>query len=158
MYDMHKKHFILAADVAKNATCKRAKCGSMIVNRDGLIIGEGFNALPLNLENQRYCDEVFNLNIKPKYDKTCCIHAEWNAIIDALKNNSDNILESTLYFMRIDDEGNFTNADVPFCTVCSRLALQSGIKYFALWNKKPVIYDCKNYNNKYYGYYLSRRD
>lgn len=66
---------------------------------------------------------------------------------DALKNNGDKIKDSTLYFMRIDEDGNFTDAGEPFCTVCGRLALDSGIKYFALWNSSGVkVYDTKEYN------------
>jgi deoxycytidylate deaminase len=148
-----KKYFKEAAKVAENATCTHAKCGSIIVSKDGEIIGTGFNAPPLNLESQQFCDTEFDSNIKPKYDKTCCVHAEWNAIIDALKNKPDKIENSTLYFMRVDLDGEFTNAGSPFCTVCSRLALQSGIGYFALWDKKPIIYDCAKYNKKSYDYY-----
>jgi deoxycytidylate deaminase len=154
---MHEHYFKLAAEVAKSATCTHAKCGSIIVSKDNMVIGRGFNAPPLELESQRYCDAKFDMSIKPKYDKTCCIHAEWNAIIDALKNNSDKIDGSTLYFMRIDDRGNFTDAGDPFCTVCSRLALQSGIRYFALWNKEPKIYECTDYNQKSYEYHIKNR-
>ncbi len=151
---MHEKYFKLASEIAKSATCTHAKCGSIIVSADNIIIGRGFNSPPLGLESQRYCDAEFDMPIKPKYDKTCCIHAEWNAIIDALKNYSDKINGSTLYFMRIDDQDNFTDAGDPFCTVCSRLSLQSGIRYFALWDKKPVIYNCVDYNKKSYDYYI----
>ena len=153
---MTKKHvhfFQKAAVEAQKATCRRAKCGSVIVSVDGKIIGCGFNAPPLELESQRFCDTELNIEVKPKYDKTCCIHAEWNAIIDALKNNSDKIKGSTLYFMRIDDNKNFTDSGDPFCTVCSRLALQSGVGYFALWDKKPIIYKCLDYNIKTFEYY-----
>jgi len=78
------------------------------------------------------CDEGWNLESKPKYDKTCCVHAEWNAILDACKANPGKLEGSTLYFMRIDEEGGFTDAGEPFCTVCSRLALQAGVAYFEL--------------------------
>jgi len=126
-----EKFFKIAADVAKNATCTHAKCGAIIVSKDGEIIGRGFNAPPLNDESQRMCNILSDLELKPKYDKTCCVHAEWNAIIDALKNNAGRIDGSTLYFMRIDKNGDFTDAGEPFCTVCSRLALQSGVAEFA---------------------------
>ena len=154
MQNIEHEYFEEAAGEAKKATCTHAKCGSIIVDVDGNIIGRGFNAPPLNLESQRFCDTEFDTSIKPKYDKTCCVHAEWNAIIDALKNNGNKIDGSTLYFMRIDDSGDFTNADQPFCTVCSRLALQSGIKNFALWNNKPVIYNCLEYNKLSYELYI----
>lgn len=105
------------------------------------------------------CENDFDLSIKPKYDKTCCIHAEWNAIINALKNHGAKIDGETLYFMRVDSDGNWTDAGKPFCTVCSRLAVQSGLKYFALWddiNKIPKIYDVIEYNKESYNYYLKK--
>lgn len=153
MNENHKIFFKQAGIEARKATCRRAKCGSIIVDKNCEIIGRGFNAPPLGLESQRYCDAELNISVKPKYDKTCCIHAEWNAIIDALKNNPDKINGSTLYFMRVDNDGSFTDSGDPFCTVCSRLALQSGIKTFALWDKKPILYECVDYNKKTYDYY-----
>lgn len=150
---MHEKYFKEAAEVAKNATCYRAKCGSIIVSKEGVVIGRGFNAPPLNDESQRKCGFEFNMEIKPKYDKTCCVHAEWNAIIDALRNFPDKIVGSTLYFIRIDNHGQFTGAGKPFCTVCSRLALQSGIAEFGLWNDKPIMFETKKYNDESYRFY-----
>lgn len=148
----HKKYFKLAAKVAKQATCTNAHCGAVIVSGDE-VIGTGYNAPPLNDESQRMCDKKFDNSKRPGYDTTCCVHAEWNAIIDALKNNSDKIEGSTLYFMRVSEKGEFTDAGLPFCTVCSRLALQSGIKYFGLWNDGPQMFDTKKYNKISYKFH-----
>lgn len=151
----HKTYFQLAAEQAERATCKRAKCGSVIV-ADSEVIGAGFNAPPLGDESERYCDAEFDTTLKPKYDKTCCVHAEWNAIIDGLKNNAEKMAGATLYFMRIDDAGNFTDAVEPFCTVCSRLAMQSGLARFALWvDEVPKIYDVRDYNRETYEKYIT---
>jgi deoxycytidylate deaminase len=68
---MHKKYFELAAEQAKLATCRCARCGSVIVDGQGLVIGQGFNAPPLGDEDCRYCEAEFDFSIKPKYDKTC---------------------------------------------------------------------------------------
>lgn len=150
----HRKYFELASEEARQATCTHARCGSVIVSKDGDIIGKGYNAPPLGDESQRMCNlDNFN-NKKLKYDKTCCVHAEWNAIINALKNNPDKIDGSTLYFMRISEKGEFTGAGVPFCTVCSRLALQSGIKYFGLWDDGPQIFDTEEYNKLSYEFHV----
>ena len=149
-----KFYFEKAAEQARQATCHRAKCGSVIVANDGAIIGVGYNAPPLNDERQRHCETEFNLHIKPKYDKTCCVHAEWNAILNALRNNADQVPGSTLYFMRVDDRDQWTDAGKPFCTVCSRLAMQSGLKKFALWSdNKTQPYDVDEYNIESYNYY-----
>lgn len=154
MENNHLFYFEKAAEQARLATCHRAKCGALVVSKDGEILCEGFNAPALNDESLRRCDRVYDLTIKPKYDKTCCIHAEWNAIINALKNHGNKIDGGTLYFMRVDKDGNFTDAGKPFCTVCSRLAVQSGLGYFALWvEDKPKIYDVKLYDTDSYEYY-----
>lgn len=152
----HEKYFTLAAEVAKRATCKRAKCGSIVVTSQGEVIGRGYNAPPLEDETQRTCEVEWDLTIKPKYDKTCCVHAEWNAVLDACKNSGDKIEGATLYFMRIDDQGNFTEAGEPYCTVCSRLALQSGVATFGLWNGGPEMIEMGEYNARSYAYYKRR--
>lgn len=151
---MHEKYFEEARKVAEQAKCHQARCGSVIVSKSGEVIGRGYNAPPLEDESQRMCGrENFNMTKKRKSDKTCCVHAEWNAILNALKDNADKVSESTLYFMRVDDDGNFTEAGDPYCTVCSRLALQSGIKFFGLWNNGPQLFDTKEYNLKSYAFF-----
>lgn len=150
----HQDFFSKAAEIASEATCRRARCGSVIVDEDGNIIGTGFNAPPLGEERQRQCDEKWNTDIKKKSDKTCCVHAEWNAILDALKNNPEKVPGSTLYFMRVDSDGEFTEAGKPYCTVCSRLALQAGITWFGLWNDDaPELWDTRTYNLASYEYF-----
>ncbi len=150
---MHEDYFAQAAQAAEQATCHRAHCGSIIVSTDGIVIGRGFNAPPLGDESQRMCDNVYKTDRKPKSDKTCCVHAEWNAIINALRGYPDKVSGATLYFMRINDDGEFTQAGDPYCTVCSRLALQSGIKYFGLWNGGSQMFDTASYNLKSYDYF-----
>ena len=143
-----------AARVASQATCLRAKCGSVIVAADGEIIGRGYNAPALGDERQRHCADVFDFTKKPKYDKTCCVHAEWNAVIDACKHAPEKLTGSTLYFMRIDEDGNFTGAGEPYCTTCSRFTMQAGVSNFALWNDGVVdMYPLAEYNDASYEYY-----
>jgi deoxycytidylate deaminase len=84
-------------NVAKQSGCNDARCGSIIV-KDGIIIGKGFNSPPGNLESQRRCHIKKDHYHKKVSDKSCCIHAEERAIMDALRNNPDKIKGSTLYF------------------------------------------------------------
>lgn len=59
--------------------------------------------------------------------------------------------------MRVNKDGNWTDAGEPFCTVCSRLALASGLDRFALWvDGKPKIYSTKEYNKVTYDLYKIR--
>ena len=152
----HIHFFQVAADEAKLATCRRASCGAIIVSNQGSVIGKGHNSPPLGNETQRTCMvDDFDFAKKPKYDKTCCVHAEWNAILDACKHFPDEIVGSTLYFMRVDNSGDFTNAGEPYCTVCSRLSLESGIATFVLWNDSPQFYDTAQYNTLSYDFHKS---
>lgn len=149
----HKQFFDAAQKVAQQATCRRANCGSVIVSTEGEIIGSGFNAPPLNDETQRICEVQLDKSIKQSNDKTCCVHAEWNAILDALKRNADKVPGSTLYFMRTNEAGEYTEAGDPYCTVCSRLALESGVAVFGLWNEGPEMIDTQKYNLRSYDYF-----
>src|SRR3989344_1434987 len=140
-----------AALVARKALCLRAKCGTVIV-KDGEVIGEGHNAPPLDEEENRMCDKELGLG-KPKYDQTCCIHAEWRAIMDASKRNPNKLAGAKLYFTRIDDQEKIKKSGKPYCTVCSRLALYAGIKSFLLWHEEGVCeYPTHKYNQLSYQY------
>lgn len=137
---------------AKLATCNRAHCGSIVVSENDEIIGTGFNSPAGEVESQRMCNIDRSSTIKPKYDRTCCMHAEWRAIMNALKNHPDKIVGSTLHFIRLDVK---TEEIIPpkdlFCTVCSRLILDSGISKVILYSEDSQVgYDSEEYNLKSY--------
>jgi deoxycytidylate deaminase len=135
-----------AADVARSATCRRSKCGSIIVQLDD-IIGSGFNSPPRGIEEQRRCSCSKASYHRKVTDKTCCVHAEQRAIMDALRKNPDKLPGSRLYFIRLDGNGEASKAGEPYCTICSKMALDVGISEFVLWNNKGVcVYDTKEYN------------
>jgi deoxycytidylate deaminase len=144
---MHK-----AAKVAERALCLKAKCGTVIV-KDGKIIGTGYNAPPRDDDKNRKCLDEYDFSGKPKYDHTCCMHAEWRAILDAVKENGDSVKGSKLYFTRVDENGNILKSGEPFCTVCSRFALDVGISEFLLWHENGLCsYNTEEYNNLSYSY------
>lgn len=124
-----------AAEVALQATCERARCGCIIVENDE-IIGTGFNSPPGEKENQRRCKNDKNNYNKKVTDKTCCVHAEQRAIMNTLIDAPDKIIDSRLYFVRIDENGNPTHAEKPYCTICSKMALDAGISEFVLRDEK----------------------
>jgi deoxycytidylate deaminase len=146
--------FTEAEKIAQDALCKRAKCGAVIV-LDGKVIGRGYNAPPQNDVTHAKCsDGEYDRAKKPKYDLTCCIHAEWRAIADALKNHPKEIQGSTLYYVRLDEEGSIHPSGEPFCTVCSRLAIDVGIAKFGLMHQGgPKLYHTNEYNNLSYDYH-----
>jgi len=141
-----------AKRVAKKATCLRSKRGCVIVSEDK-IIGKGFNSPPNNLESQRRCKNKKESYDKKITDKTCCVHAEQRAMADALKNNSDKLRGSKLYFIRLNSEGNISFSGKPYCTICSKIALDLGIKEFILNHKEGIkTYGTEEYNNLSFEY------
>lgn len=140
-----------AGKMAAKALCLKAKCGTVIV-KDNKIIGEGYNAPPLDNKENSVCNKEFGSG-KPKYDKTCCLHAEWRAIMDTLKRNSEKLKGSKLYFTRVDENGKIKKSGQPYCTVCSRLALDVGIEKFVLWHEEGICeYPTGEYNQLSYKY------
>ena len=136
--------------MARKATCLRSKCGSVVV-KNNQIIGSGFNSPPANLENQRRCICLKGDYHKKVTDKTCCLHAEQRAIIDSLKNNPDKLDGSRIYFIRLDEEGLKKESGEPYCTICSKMALDVGIKEFVLLKKEGIcVYDTEEYNDLSY--------
>lgn len=141
-----------AAKVAERALCLKAKCGSVIV-KDGKIIGEGYNAPPLDNMDNSFCLTPYNHTGKPRYDHTCCMHAEWRAVLDTLRKNADKIVGSTIYYTRIDKDLHLTKSYEPLCTVCSRFVLDSGVSEFVLWNDTGLCsYPTDEYNRLSYAY------
>ena len=141
-----------AAHIALDSTCERSRCGSIIV-QDDEIIGKGFNSPPQNKEEHRRCSCSKDSYHKKVTDKTCCVHAEQRAIMDALQKNPDKVLGSRLYFIRLDDKGAPSFAGKPYCTHCSKLALDAGIKEFVLLHEKGIcVYGTGEYNTLSFQY------
>lgn len=152
--DVSEERFLQAAIVAaRQASCLRSRCGSVIV-KDGYIIGTGFNSPAGERETERRCTADKTAYDSKVTDKTCCMHAEERAIMDALRHRPDQLLGSTLYFIRLDGEGNPQHAGAPYCTLCSKLALDAGIALFVLWHEAGMTaYPTDEYNRLSYDFH-----
>lgn len=129
-----------AIKIAQNATCKRAKCGAVVV-KNGEIIGEGFNSPPGNDETERRCEIKKNTYDQKVTDKTCCIHAEQRAIMDALCSNSKKIKGSQLYFARFypNGEQRILGREIKmYCTICTKMMFDVGIEEFILMHQDGI--------------------
>lgn len=131
-FDDHSGILDKCIEMAKESDCQRSQCGSVIV-RDGRIIGVGCNTKTIN-EGGSCIKDILPSSFKS--DRTCCIHAEQAAILDALKYREGGINGSEVYFIRLDKEGQPMAADDPYCTICSKMALWAGVYYFCLWDGK----------------------
>lgn len=141
--DLNNSHFNELIREAKKSTCCRSKCGSIIINNN-IIIGSGYNSQPCDVEGTCFKD---NLSKDFKSDRTCCIHAEQRAILDAIKNNSHLVKGSVLYFIRLDENDNPKISGDPYCTICSKLALDVGIGFFTLLHSDGwTAYETDYYN------------
>ena len=152
-----KKHsdeyyFGLAAEEAKKSLCLKAKCGAIVV-RSHKVIGRGYNAPPNDDIGNATCNFSYHSTQKLKYDKTCCMHAEWRAIIDALKH--EDVSSGVLYFVRVKNKGEILKSGRPYCTVCSRFALDLGMLSFGLWHEEGITMSpIKEYNRLSYSFHL----
>ena len=133
--------------MAERALCKRDKCGAVIV-ADGAIIGEGYNSPPRDEVDHERCTRKHELAPDFKSDKTCCPHAEWRAVFDALRHHPERIAGSTIYFTRVDATGAFIPSGKPYCTSCSKMVLDVGVGTFALWHPEGIkLYETHEYND-----------
>lgn len=136
-----------AAEIAKSATCERSKCGSIIV-KNNEIIGSVFNSPPHEDESQRRCKNEKSSYHQRVRDKTCCVHAEQRAMMDALRKNPEKIEGARLYFIRLADNDEISFAGQPYCTICSKMSLDLGIAEFVLWHETGIcVYDSVEYND-----------
>lgn len=143
-------YFEKAAEVARDSCCLRSKCGAVLVSGDE-IIGTGFNSPPLNNPVEKCIKNELNPDFKS--DKTCCIHAEDRAVREGLKKDPEKVKGARIYFIRLDDEGKMKRSNSPYCTMCSKMALDEGIGEWALWQDNGVaIYDAKEYNDVSFNY------
>lgn len=144
----HEMYFGQAIAEARKSMCERRKCGSVIVSLAGEIIGRGFGSPPADDASQRRCERKHELDPGFKSDKTCCIHAEWRAILDALRHHPAKIEGAALYFAAVDEEGEHVFAGAPYCTICSKMALDVGLSWFGLWHETGIrMYDTREYND-----------
>lgn len=135
------------AEVARGSLCLSKRTGTIIV-KDGEIIRQGYNGPPLDDLQYRTCGPSSD----PKLPDSC-VHAEQRAIMDALARSPEKIRGSDLYYIKVDENGVAKRSGEPYCTQCSRLALDQGIRTFALWHEEGIrayptaIYNQLSYEN-----------
>lgn len=134
-----------AAQIARDSTCYRSQCGSTIYSKTGKLIGAGYNSPPLD-QVMSSCQKD---SLPPDFisDRTCCIHAEQRAIMDALRRHPDDLPGSSIYFIRLGKDLSWQHAGDPYCTICSKMALDVGIAFFLLYRKEGIVsYPMEEYN------------
>ncbi|MEK6821523.1 MAG: hypothetical protein AABY11_03950 [archaeon] len=144
-----QEYFHSALAQCARSLCLSSQSGCVIVN-NGLTIGVGFNAPPQNECIEKCLKDERSLDFRS--DKTCCLHAEQRAILDAVALNPKLLHGSSLYYIR-KKHGEMVFAGKPYCTICSKLALDVGIKEFVLWHENGITaYDTREYNELSFAY------
>lgn len=140
-----------AQRAAAAATCVRSKCGAAVV-RDGVVLGLGWNSPPETCVPQSCRKDDGSLGVGFKSDRTCCTHAEVRAITNSLRAGR-NVDNATLYFARVDTDGNRTASGAPYCTICSKFAVETGVSFFVLEHAFGVVaYPTDLYNELSFSY------
>jgi len=142
-----REYMNIAIKIAEYATCLRRKCGAVVV-KENEIIGEGYNSPPGNSEENRRCLKDKKTLDNKVTDKTCCIHAEQRALDDALdKYNKSKLRGAILFFASVDDGGDKILSGKPYCTMCSKSALDKGLKGWVLEEERGLcFYEANEYN------------
>lgn len=106
-----------AIKLSAKANCIKGKVGAILV-KDNKIIAEGVNSVPNGITpcTEETCIRK-KLKLKSGENQELCfvVHAEQNAIIDALNNKKD-IKGSTLYVTKQP------------CIICAKMLINLGIK------------------------------
>ena len=124
------KHYLnYATDLSKKANCIKGKVGAILV-KNSKIIAEGVNSVPKGITpcTEETCLRK-KLNLKSGENQELCyvIHAEQNALLDALNKKVD-VNKSTLYVTKQP------------CIICAKMLINAGIK--------KIVY-IKPYPDKY---------
>ena len=109
----------ICIQVSLRSTCVRRKVGAIIVKNDR-ILSTGYNGSPSGLPNciddcNRCYRSKHNIPSGQMLDLCFAVHAEQNAIMNALKTGED-LKGAVLYVNTFP------------CSTCFKLAIQSGIK------------------------------
>jgi deoxycytidylate deaminase len=145
-----REYFNKAREEALKSLCLRSKCGTVIV-KDDFVLGKGTNSPPGNKKLERCIKDSLPKDFKS--DGTCCIHSEQRAIDDALcKFGRERIKGSTLYFTRINGDMSIIPVGKPYCTICSKIALDVGVSKWVLFHEDGFYeYDAEEYNKLSFG-------
>ena len=117
--DIHEYYMNIAIQVSLRSTCIRRKVGAIIV-KDNRILSTGYNGAPSGLPN--CCDDckrcyrsAHNIPSGQMLDMCYAVHAEQNAILNAMKTGED-LRGASLYVNTYP------------CATCMKLTLQVGIR------------------------------
>ena len=108
------KYMDWAINIAQKSEDPNTKVGACIVDKNGNIIGQGYNKFPNGCEDQFPWDREGNSSLDTKYPYIC--HAELNAILEAMSKSGGKLNNCTIFVTLFP------------CNECAKLIVQSGIE------------------------------
>ena len=126
MTKLNEKYMLLALEESKNANCIKGKVGAIIV-KNNKVLGKGNNSVPNGVKpcTEETCiRKVLKLKSGEKQELCRVVHAEQNAILNALLDKKD-LKGSTLYVTKSP------------CMICAKIIINVGIKKVFYAKKYP---------------------
>jgi dCMP deaminase len=116
----------IAVQVSLRSTCIRRKVGAIIVKNNN-IISTGYNGAPKGMKNcidypDRCYRATHNIPSGQELDKCYAVHAEVNAIMNAIKSGHE-LMGSVMYVTTFP------------CSSCAKALLQAGIEKICYLDK-----------------------
>ena len=118
-----------AIDISKKANCIKGKVGAVLV-KNNIIIAEGTNSVPEGIEpcTEETCiRKKLKLKSGEKQELCFVVHAEQNALLDALKK-------------KIEVKGSILYVTKQPCIICAKMLINAGIKKIYYIKAYPDLY------------------
>lgn len=118
-----------AIDISKKANCIKGKVGAVLV-KNNKIIAEGTNSVPEGIEpcTEETCiRKKLKLKSGEKQELCFVVHAEQNALLDALKK-------------KIEVKGSILYVTKQPCIICAKMLINAGIKKIYYIKAYPDLY------------------
>ena len=115
----------IAKVVSKRSTCLKRQYGSVIVDKNKILISSGYNGSPkgkVNCCDRGYCKRLDVPHNSGQYDECDSVHAEMNSIISASRID---MIGATLYLYG-EENGHIINSEP--CPICRRMIQNAGIE------------------------------
>lgn len=128
----------IAKSVSLRSTCLSRKFGAVIVTKNNIQAGSGYNGSArgvLNCCEVGYCRKRILGEVAYQYDECVAVHAEENAIINS---DYDKRFGSTLYVIGTNVDCTETKSEP--CRRCKRMILNAGIAKVVTKRDGKIMY------------------
>lgn len=117
----------MARTALERSTCILRNYGVVIV-KDDVIVSTGYNGAPrgrVNCCDRKICfRKEHNIARGTQYEKCRSLHAEWNALIAASR---DELKDATMYIYGREADTGECVKNIDCCTICRRMIINAGI-------------------------------